>query len=172
MQSGKFELTLSKIDLKLAELAGIVKINNEIINEWADRIEPISLSFDFSELEKVSTDLLLECATLISTKQKDLLSTTDLTKLNELLEQIFGGLDFTEYNKAVADFNKAIKSFISGLASDSTQSLQSRIDNIKETKLRFTTDVIDDLENHKIFSDKKSCKTNKIKELRKEIDQE
>ena len=171
-QSGELKSSVIDIGIKLGELVKLVETNNEIINEWLDRIAPIPLYFDFSEQQKRSTSLLSECSSLIKTKQKDLLSMTDLIKFNEIFDQIFHGLDFTEYNKAVADFNNAITSFISGLSTGTTQPLQSQIDTINETKLRFTNDVVDDLANHKTLSDDKLAKTKKVKKLREEINQE
>ena len=171
-QSNELESSVCDIGIKLEALVKLVETNNEIINEWADRIDSISLSFDFSAQQKQSASLSLECSKLIKTKLKDLLSVTCLIKLNDIFDQIFEGLDFTEYNNAVADFNNSITSFISGLAIGVTQPLQSQIDNIKENKLRFTDDVLDDLANHKDLSSDKSAKTQKIKKLREEIDQD
>jgi wobble nucleotide-excising tRNase len=171
-QSGEFESSVFNVGIKLETLVTLVETNNEIINDWLDRIDPIQLNFNFSEQQRLSNSLSLECSTLIKTKQKDLLSITDLNKFNEILDQVFRGVDFTEYNKAIADFNNSITSFISSLATGLTQPLESQIDTINETELRFTNDVVDDLTNHKTISDGKSAKTKKVKKLREEIDKE
>jgi wobble nucleotide-excising tRNase len=72
----------------------------------------------------------------------------------------------------VQKLNEQVTKFLNNLANGSTQDLQAKIDNIEETKKRFDTEVVDDLHNHKSLSDDKKDKTNKIKELKEEIDKD
>ena len=76
---------------------------------------------------------MLECSRLIKIKEKDLLFKVDLTKFTEIFNQVFDGLDFTDYNFAVNEFNSAIKTFIDQLEKDTTQSIKLRIDQIEES---------------------------------------
>jgi wobble nucleotide-excising tRNase len=172
LASDKFELNVSDIGVKIEALEKRVKSNREIISEWSDKIDELSLDFDFSTLDSLSIDLVLECSNLIKNKKKDLLSVVDLTKLNEIFNQIFDDLDFTNYNNAVEDFNASINKFLDALAKETTKSIQSKIDIIEESRLRFTPDVVTDLSNHKSFMNTKGSNTKKIKELRDEIAKE
>lgn len=172
LASDKFELSVSDIGVKIEALEKRVESNREIISKWSDKIDELSLDFDFSTLDRLSIDLVLECSNLIKNKKKDLLSVVDLTKLNEIFNQIFDDLDFTNYNNAVEDFNASINKFLDALAKETTKSIQSKIDIIEESKLRFTPDVVTDLSNHKSFMNTKGANTKKIKELRDEIAKE
>ncbi|CQH64200.1 AAA family ATPase [Yersinia enterocolitica] len=172
LDSGEFELSVLDIGVKIEALESRAEFNNEIIREWSDRIDEVCLNYNFSNLDKLSTELFLECSKLIKNKKKDLLSVVELSRFNDTFYKIFNDLDFSEYNKIVNDFNTAIASFLNGLATGSTQSIQSKIDSIEESKLRFTTGVVADLAKHKYLSDKKTANTNEIKELRVQIDKE
>lgn len=172
LDSDKFRLSVSDIGVKIEDLKAIVQINKDIIREWSDKIDEIALDFDFSRLDRLSTNLLLECSTLIKIKQKDLLSEIDLTSFNQILNQIFDDLDFSNYNSLVNDFNGYIKLFIDSLVKDTSQSIQIKIDEIEESKLRFTSEVIADLDTLKILEDSKKVNTNTIKDLREQIEEE
>lgn len=97
---------------------------------------------------------------------------TNFTKFNEIFDSIFNGLDFSAYNREVKEFNDQVANFLNELATGSTQALQAKIDNIKESQKRFETEVADDLVNHKSLSDDKKDKTKKIKGLKEEIDKD
>lgn len=170
--SDEFWLSVSDIGVKIEELETRVKINKDIIREWSDKIDEIHLDFDFSKLDRISTNLLLECSRLIKIKEKDLLFKVDLTKFTEIFNQVFDGLDFTDYNFAVNEFNSAIKTFIDQLEKDTTQSIKLRIDQIEESKLRFTYDVSNDLEKLNVSEELKKVNTKKIRELRDQIAEE
>ncbi|WP_154116373.1 AAA family ATPase [Vibrio cincinnatiensis] len=172
LNSSQLELDVREIGVKFEQLVQVVESNAEVITSWSDRIDPVSLNYDFSELQKLSTALTQEVCSLIKDKQKDLLATTDLTKFNETLDKIFESIDFAEYNSAVNDFNTKISEFLGELTSGSPIALQAKIDVIQETKKRFETQVVSDLASHKSLSDNKKAKTKKIKELKEEIDQE
>ncbi|WP_114742414.1 AAA family ATPase [Vibrio cholerae] len=172
LESDAFELNVRDVGVKIEQLEKAVQSNQEIMNEWSDRIESEKLNFDFSEFKRQSNSLLLECQRLIKEKQKDLLKNVDFSKFNDVLGQIFNRLDFSAYNENVIDFNSKIDLFINGLATDTTQSIQSKIDQIKESKLRFTSDVVTDLANLKTYEAEKKENDRKIRELRNEITKE
>ncbi|UOG18333.1 AAA family ATPase [Acinetobacter sp. PK01] len=172
LSSSDFELNVIKIGVKIEELEQIVKINKEIIREWADRLDEIPLDYNFSLLNRLSTNLELESYKLVREKKKDLLSKIDLTIFHGIFHEIFDGLDFTDYNKEVNRFNEAIKKFIDSLAKDTMQSIQFQIDEIETSKLRFSPEVIEALEEIKRLESIKTENTSKIKELREEITKE
>ena len=169
LDSGQFELDVMSIGVKIEQLAQVVESNTEIINMWSDRIDSALLSYDFSGLEKLSTALTIEASSLIKDKEKDLLTTTNFTKFNEIFDKIFESLNFVEYNAAVDEFNNKVTDFLASLTSGSTQSLQKKIEVIQESKLRFETQVTDDLANHKSLTDDKKAKTILIKTLKEQI---
>ena len=137
-----------------------------------DKIDEIALDFDFSRLDQLSTNLFLECSNLIKIKQKDLLSTVDLKSFNEIFTQIFYDLDFSNYNKLVNDFNRDIEVFLDGLVQDTSLSIQARISEIQESNLRFTADVIEDLDSLNTLEELKKENAKQIRELRDQIDEE
>lgn len=167
-----FELNVIEIGIKIEKLEQIVKINKEIIREWADRLDEISLDYNFSLLDRLSTNLELESYKLVREKKKDLLSKIDLTIFHGIFHEIFDGLDFTDYNNQVNKFNEAIKKFIDSLAKDTMQSIQSQIDEIEASKLRFSPEIIKALKEIKRLESLKTENTSKIKELREEITKE
>lgn len=168
--SDNFESKVSGIGVEIEGLVNIIESNNEIIKEWTDRIEPVSLAYDFSNLSNLSTELYLECSRIIKNKKKDLLSVVVFAKFNEVFELIFKEAAFTEYNKIVNEFNASITTFINGLSVDSIQDVQTKIDSIEESKLRHSTEVIDELTTHKSLSDIKNENTIEIRDLRNQID--
>ncbi|MDI4651797.1 MULTISPECIES: AAA family ATPase [Pseudoalteromonas] len=168
--SKQFESEVNAISSKIEDLEAIVKFNNEITNTWSDRIQGFALEYDFKYLNSLSTSIGLECVNLIKEKKKDLLLETDLSKFNQLLGKLFDGVDFSAYNRQVEEFNEQVTKFLNELATGSSQALQAKIDGIEETKKRFETSVINDLDNHKSLSDDKKDKTKKVKKLKKEID--
>ncbi|WP_448761723.1 AAA family ATPase [Acinetobacter tandoii] len=172
LSGSDFELNVIEIGVKIEKLDQIVKINKEIIREWADRLDEIPLDYNFSLLDRLSTNLELESYKLVREKKKDLLSKIDLTIFHGIFHEIFDGLDFTDYNNEVNKFNEAIKKFIDSLAKDTVQSIQSQIDEIEASKLRFSPEVIEALEEIKRLESLKTENTSKIKELREEITKE
>lgn len=172
LSGSDFELNVIEIGVKIEKLEQIVKINKEIIREWADRLDEIPLDYNFSLLDRLSTNLELESYKLVREKKKDLLSKIDLTIFHGIFHEIFDGLDFTDYNNEVNKFNEAIKKFIDSLAKDTVQSIQYQIDEIEASKLRFSPEVIEALEEIKRLESLKTENTSKIKELREEITKE
>lgn len=172
LSGSDFELNVIEIGVKIEKLEQIVTINKEIIREWADRLDEIPLDYNFSLLDRLSTKLELECYKLVREKKKDLLSKIDLTIFHGIFHEIFDGLDFTDYNNEVNKFNEAIKNFLDSLAKDTMQSIQSQIDEIEASKLRFSPEVIKALEEIKRLESLKTENTSKIKELREEITKE
>lgn len=172
LSGSDFELNVIEIGVKIEKLEQIVKFNKEIIREWADRLDEIPLDYNFSLLDRLSTNLELESYKLVREKKKDLLSKIDLTIFHGIFHEIFDGLNFTDYNYEVNKFNEAIKKFIDSLAKDTMQSIQSQIDEIEASKLRFSPEVIKALEEVKRLESLKTENTSKIKELREEITKE
>ncbi|NGZ15758.1 AAA family ATPase, partial [Vibrio aestuarianus] len=116
----EFELTVRDVGVKLEELEELVKTNNDIIREWSDRIDSIELNHDFKELDRLSSDLLYECMRLINLKKKDLLATIDLTKFNEIFNEIFSKIDFEKYNQSISIYNKSFDDFLGGLGTETS----------------------------------------------------
>lgn len=172
LDSDQFDLDVSDIGCKIEDLESLVKSNNEIIETWSDRITGFNPEYDFKQLDSLSSSLLSECGNLIKEKKKDLLLETDFTKFNQLFDSVFNSFDFSAYNETVKDFNDQVTKFLDDLATGSTQALQTKINEIKETQLRFETQVVDDLQSHKSHTSDKQNKTKKIKELKEEISQE
>ena len=172
LDSDTFLLSVSDIGVKIEDLEHRVKLNKDIVREWSDKIDEIALDFDFSRLDQLSTNLFLECSNLIKIKQKDLLSTVDLKSFNEIFTQIFYDLDFSNYNKLVNDFNRDIEVFLDGLVQDTSLSIQARISEIQESNLRFTADVIADLDSLNTLEELKKENAKQIRELRDQIDEE
>lgn len=172
LSSSKFELDVNKIGVKIEKLEQVIRLNKEIIREWSDRIDEISLDFNFTELSRLSTNLELEAYRLVKDKKRDLLSTIDLTKFNEIFNQIFNDLDFIDYNNKVNNFNNVIRTFLDGLAKDTNLAIQCKINEIEEAKLRFTPEIIKDLSDIKTLNSSKNKNTIKIKELRDKIAEE
>lgn len=172
LESDAFELTVRDINVKIEQLEEIVKSNQITVNEWSDRLQVTTLSYDFSTLKKLSDSLLSECQRLIKEKRKDLLTKADFSTFNDFVGQIFNGLDFSSYNEYIIDFNDKIDLFINGLAIGTTQVFQTKIDEIKESILRFTSDVVKDLEDLKTHETDKKENDKNIKGLREEITEE
>jgi wobble nucleotide-excising tRNase len=168
----EFELTVRDVGNKLEELEERVKTNTDIIREWSDRIDSIDLSYDFKELDRLSEDLVFECMRLITFKKKDLLATIDLTKFNGLFNEIFSKIDFEEYNQSISLFNKSIDDFLNGLGTETSKSIQTKIDNIQEAQLRHSDEVTNDLADLKLLEDDKKANAKTIKNLRVNIDNE
>ncbi|EJL6479664.1 AAA family ATPase [Vibrio cholerae] len=172
LDSDQFELDVRAIGCRIEELEALVKSNREIIKTWSDRIKGFNPQYDFNNLNSLSTSIELECVNLIKEKKKDLLLETNFTKFNQLFDNIFDGFDFSLYNSEVQKFNEQVTKFLNELATGSTQALQAKIDNIEETKKRFSAEVVIDLDNHKSLFDDKKDKTRKIKDLKEEIDKD
>ncbi|MCH7425071.1 MULTISPECIES: AAA family ATPase [Shewanella] len=169
LDSGQFQLDVGAIGCNIEDLEALVNSNSEVIQVWSDRIKGFNPHYDFSSLHSLSTSLVLECVKLIREKKKDLLLKTDFTKFNKLFDTIFTECDFSAYNREVQDFNEQVSNFLNALATGSTHALQTKIDNIRETKKRFDADVVEDLLTYKSLYDDKNAKTNKIRELKEEI---
>ncbi|MEZ8210885.1 AAA family ATPase [Vibrio bivalvicida] len=168
----EFELTVRDVGVKLEELEELVKTNNDIIREWSDRIDSIEINHDFKELDRLSEDLVYECMRLINLKKKDLLATIDLTKFNEIFDDIFSKIDFEKYNQSISIYNKSINDFLDGLGTETSNSIQTKIDNIQEAQLRHSDQVTNDLADLKVLEDGKKANAKTIKELREKIDEE
>ncbi|CED59788.1 putative uncharacterized protein [Moritella viscosa] len=172
LDSGQFELNVGDIGCKIEDLEELVKSNKEVIGAWSDRITGFNPEYDFKQLDSLSSSLLSECINLIKEKKKDLLLESDFAKFNELFDSTFSSFEFSTYNEIVKGFNDQVTKFLDNLATGSTQALQTKINEIKETQLRFETQVTADLDNHKSHTSDKNHKTKKIKELKEEISQE
>lgn len=172
LAGGEFELTVGDIGVKLEALEKRVKINLDIVREWSDRIDSIELNYNFKELDRLSEDLVSECVRLINIKKKDLLATIDLTKFNEIFNDIFSKVDFEEYNQSISLFNKSVDDFLNGLGTETSNSIQIKIDNIQEAQLRHSDQVTNDLADLKVLEDGKKANAKTIKELREKIDKE
>jgi wobble nucleotide-excising tRNase len=172
LDSGQFEIDVRDIGCKIEYLEELVKFNKKAIEAWSDRITGFNPEYDFKQLDSLSTSLLRECVYLIKEKEKDLLLESDFTKFNELFDSVFSSFDFSTYNEIVKYFNDQVTKFLDDLATGSTQTLKTKINEIKETQLRFETQVVNDLDNHKSHTSDKNNKTKKIKKLKEEINQE
>jgi wobble nucleotide-excising tRNase len=172
LASGEFELEVSSIGVVLEELEEVVKNNQETIREWSDRIESIELVYDFKESRNLFWLIEVECRRLIKSKEKDLLTPVDLTQFNSLVEQFFEHIDFSDYNLLVKQFNESISDFLLGLGAATSQSIQTQIDSIKESKERYKANLLSDLEAYDNIDKDKINNTREINELRNEITKE
>ncbi|MGF1827448.1 AAA family ATPase [Vibrio splendidus] len=172
LDSDNFELDVSSIGCNIEDLESLVNSNNEIIETWSDRITGFNPEYDFKLLDSLSSSLLSECGNLIKEKKKDLLLETDFTNFNQIFNSVFSNFDFSAYNETVQDFNDQVTKFLNDLTTGSTIALQTKINEIKETQLRFEIQVVNDLQSHKSYTSDKQNKTRKIKELKEEINQE
>ncbi|MBH0074022.1 AAA family ATPase [Pseudoalteromonas sp. SWYJ118] len=172
LEGDKFELSVRDIGVKLEALEERVKSNSDIIREWSDRIDSIDLTHDFKALDRFSTNLVLECVRLINLKKKDLLATIDLTKFNKIFNEIFSKINFDAYNQYLSIFNESIDHFLNGLGTETSQSIQTKIDNIQESQLRHSDEVVNDLADLKELEGDKKTNTKTIKDLREKINDE
>lgn len=170
--SDNFIRRVTNISQKLDELAALVQSNQSVIKSWDDKITSISLDFNFAELKELSSALLEESNLLIAKKNSDLLSVVELTKFKQIFGQISEKLNFHDYNAQLITFNNDISSFMNGLTKDNSHEIQLEIDEIKESKLRFTPDIIAKLDEYSGLDDIKKANTKRIKELRDQIDSE
>jgi len=166
LASGEFELSVSSIGVDLENLEEVAKANHEIIREWSDRLKDMELDFDFKELNELDKKIYFESRKLIKSKEKDLLSTVDLTQFNSIVEQFFKLVDFSGYNSKVKQFNESIDDFFLGLGTGTSQSIQTKIDSIKESQERYKTETVSDLEVYEELDSDKKTNTTKIDKLR------
>ncbi|HHR6186974.1 TPA: AAA family ATPase [Providencia alcalifaciens] len=172
IKSGKFELCVSDVGVKIEELISHVETNKNTIREWADRVDDLSLSFDFTDFHSLSTNLYLECRKLIKEKSKDLLFKVDLTNFKELFDKIFSDMDFSAYNEKAMLFNESIDKFIDSLSKDAIHEIQNKISELESVKLRFSENVALDITTYKSLESDKKINNKEIKKLRDEITKE
>jgi len=172
LESDKFELSVMSIGVDLENLEEAVMTNHEIIREWTDRIKNIELRYDFKELMDLSKKIYFECRDLTKSKEKDLLSTVDLSIFNSLVEFLYKQADFSGYNSKVKQFNKSIDEFLLELGTTTSDSIQSQIDSNIESQERYKTEIISDLKTYHDLDTNKKNNTYEIEELREKIAKE
>lgn len=166
LNASLFELDVSSVGVAIEEQEDMIKRNTELIREWSDRIQSIEPKYDFDVYDKLSNDLNYECRKLIIAKEKDFLANSDFSPFDDVLEKIFSTLNFTDYNALIEKFNEDIDIFILGLGTETSSSVQARIDNVDESKVRFSIDVTQNLTELKKLELDKASNTKKITELR------
>jgi wobble nucleotide-excising tRNase len=166
LKSGYFELAVSSIGVTVEEQEEVVKSNIEIIREWSDRIPSFELNYDFSKQSSLTLKLDSSCREMIVEKAKDLLAVSDFLKFNELLYELSKLLDFSEYNELVDSHNEKIDSFVLGLGSENTSSIEDKIKEINESKIRYSSDVVEGLSKVKDLESEKRSLSKEITNLR------
>ena len=172
ISSDSFIKLVKNIGEKLNALELLVTANQSTIESWEDKIIPISLEFNFAEIKALSSALNEESSLLISKKNSDLLSSVDLTKFDQTFQQVIEKLNFDNYNEQVNAFNQHISDFMNGLTKDNVQEIQLRIEEINESKLRFSPDITSSLDEYSDLDNTKKANTKCIKKLRDQIESE
>ena len=172
VSSRTFITIVKSIGQQLDDLSLLAQSNQSIINTWADKVNPIYLDVNFVKLKELSLDLYKEGCVLIDKKTSDLLSPVDLEKLDQILLQINENLSLSSYNEQVNTFNQNISDFMNGLTKGDAQEIQLKIDEINESKQRFSPDIISSLDKYSSLDGTKKINTKRIKELRDQIDEE
>ena len=168
-QHPNFESKAYEIGTRIDELVEIVTSNIDLIQIWSDRIELLELSIDIKELDNSYKLFSHEVMGLVQKKEKDILSDVNFDKFDELLKIIYEKADFKKYNEDVAVFNKRIDDYLMTLSQDRSQTIIQQISDLKQTQLRFSKEVILNIEDYQKCKIDKEFKTKLMNELRDEI---
>ena len=164
-----FESKAYEIGKRIDELVEIINSNKDLIQIWSDRIEPLDLSIDIKELDNLYKLFSHQVRELVKKKETDILYEVNFDKFDELLENIYKKSDFKNYNECVSIFNNRIDEYLATLAQDQRQEIINKISVLKQTQLRFSQEVILDIENYQKYKIDKDDKTRLMNKLREEI---
>lgn len=161
-----FESKAYEIGIRLDELVEIIASNCDLIQTWSDRIEKLDLIIELKDLKNAYKIFFHEVRELITKKEKDILASINFNKFDELLNLIYQNANFTDYNDKVLMFNKRIDKYLETLSQDQSQIINQKISELKLIKLRFSKEVISDLESFSKYKNDKDEKTKSMTELR------
>lgn len=174
-----FELKCAEVSEKLYAIASIietqeqaVRINNEIVVSWSDKLDPISEGFDFSDCNEFSSKLISEFNRLIKIKNRDILASVDLTTINELVVKLRAELDFSTYNNSISNFNTKIDQYLHNLGATTVVDVEASIQRILESDQRHSAETLRDLEELKKLQSQRDVHEKSIKLLREEIEED
>ena len=100
-----------------------------------------------------------EVSNLITKKEKDILAKVNFDKFDSLLKDIYEKANFTEYNKKVAIFNQRIDNYFATLIKDDSAVISQKNSELALVKLRYSKEVIDDLEKFSKYKLDRDAKT-------------
>lgn len=168
-QHSHFESKANGIGIRIDELAEIITSNIDLIQIWSDRIDPLDLSFDLKELDSSYRLFSREVKDLVMKKEKDILTKINFEEFDKLLKAIYEKADFKKYNEDGSIFNKRIDEYLATLSQDQSQIIHQQILDLQLIQVRFSQEVISDLDNYQNYKIDKDEKTKLINELREEI---
>ena len=164
-----FDSKAYAIGICIDELKEIIATNIDLIQIWSDRIEKLNFNFELKALENAYKILSHEVRDLITKKEKDILIKVNFDNFDRLLESVYKKADFKEYNENILIFNQKIDEYLATLSQDQSQIINQKISELKLIQLRFSKEVVSDLEKFSNHKADKDAKTKSMTELRDKI---
>ena len=161
-----FESKAYEIGIRIDELVKIISSNFDLIQTWSDRIEKLDLIIELKDLNNAYKLFFHEVRDLITKKEKDILTSVNFNKFDELLNSVYEKANFTDYNNRVSVFNQRIDEYLATLSQDQSQIINQQISELKLIQLRFSKEVISDLESFSNYKTDRDAKTRSMTELR------
>lgn len=161
-----FESKAYEIGIRLDELVEIIASNFDLIQTWSDRIEKLDLIIELKELNNAYKLFFHEVRNLITKKEKDILTSVNFNKFDDLLKSVYEKANFTDYNDKVSVFNQRIDEYLATLSQDQSQIINQQISELKLIQLRFSKEAISDLESFSNYKTDRDAKTRSMTELR------
>ncbi|ENU19815.1 hypothetical protein F994_01753 [Acinetobacter bohemicus ANC 3994] len=137
-----------------------------MIQIWSDRIEKLDLIIELKDLNNAYKLFFHEVSELITKKEKDILAFVNFNKFDELLKSVYEKANFTNYNDKISVFNQRVDAYLITLSKDESQVINQKIAELKLSKLRFSNEVIFDLDCFSQDKKTKEAKTKSMNELR------
>lgn len=161
-----FESKAYEIGIRLDDLVEIIASNIDLIQIWSDRIEKLDLIIELKDLNNAYKLFFNEVRDLITKKEKDILAFVNFNKFDELLKSVYEKANFTNYNDKISVFNQRVDAYLITLSKDESQVINQKIAELKLSKLRFSNEVIFDLDCFSQDKKTKEAKTKSMNELR------
>lgn len=155
-----------EIGIRIDELKAIIATNIDLIQIWADRIDKLDFTYELKALENAYELFFHEVKNMVVNKEKDILTSVNFNKFDELLNSVYEKADFTDYNNKVSVFNQRIDEYLATLSQDQSQIINQQISELKLIQLRFSKEVISDLESFSNYKTDRDAKTRSMTELR------
>lgn len=168
-QYPSFEKKAYAIGIGIDELKEIILANTDLIQTWSDRIEKLDLTLELKDLENTYKLFFHEVREIITKKQKDILAEIDFENFDKRLKAIYEKANFEKYNEDVLIFNKRIDEYLATLSQDQSQTIIQKISDLQLIQLRFSQEVISDLEKYQNYKIDKDENTKLMNKLREEI---
>ena len=161
-----FEKQAYEIGIRIDELKVIIVTNIDLMQIWADRIETLDFTYELKALENAYKLFFHEVRNLIEKKEKDILVNVNFDKFDQLLKVVYEESNFTDYNDKVSLFNQRVDEYLATLSKDESKDINQKITDLRFSKLRFSNEVISDLDNFSQYKIDKDAKTKSMTELR------